>query len=74
MIESGQSKEAKEATKGTETLNGTQVQKVEEEGIGSETMIVAQPLRRLRSLLGIRCHLIPLPITPCPERKTSSFR
>lgn len=57
MMESGRSKEGKEATKGTETSNGTQVQKVDEGDTGPETMIVAQPLMGLRSLLGIRCHL-----------------
>lgn len=36
-------------------------------------MIMAQPLRRLRSLLEIRCHLIPLPFTPYPECKNSSI-
>lgn len=54
---SGWSKEGKEATKGTETSNGTQVQKVDEGDTGSKTMIVAQALMGLRSLLGIRCPL-----------------
>lgn len=53
MIEPRCSKEEKEATKGTETSGGTQVQ--EAWGAGPETMLVDQFSSRLRSLLGVRC-------------------
>lgn len=64
-------KEGKEATKGTETSNGTQV---EEGGIGAETMISGPAFGENEVSPWNKVSLIPLPFTSCPECRTSPFR